>query len=257
MLRNWGLAGSLVALLVAGLSGQSTERPNRFELFNDCKPMTLEIPSMSSDMLDLGISEADIQAAIESRLRAARVHASVAPASLHITVGRYAIQLDYSKPVQDLASGETKTISTYVNAVAVSDGTAAGVVSELATLVEKFLADYLRINASACSLASPEGEYPLFSVGGATQGPRMIYKVEPTYTAAARDAGLEGTVVLALEVWEDGQARNIRIVRSLGLGLDERAIEAVMKWRFKPAEREGQPVRVAAEVQIRYRLPLA
>ena len=257
MLRNGALAGLLVALLVAGLRGQSTEGPNRFELFNDCKPMTLEVASVSSDMLDLGITEANVRAAIESRLRAARVHSSVAPASLHIAVGRYAIKLAYRKPLQDFASGETKTITTYVNAVAVRDGTAVGVVSELSTLLENFLADYLRINGSACSLASPEGEYPLSSVGGATQGPRLIYKVEPTYTAAARDAGLEGTVVLALEIWEDGQARNIRIVCSLGLGLDERAIEAVLKWRFEPAEKEGKPFRVAAEVQISFRLDLA
>ena len=93
--------------------------------------------------------------------------------------------------------------------------------------------------------------------GDKSQGvtsPRLLYKIEPEYSEEARKAGLEGTVVLAIEVWEDGMAHNIRVVKSLGLGLDEEAIDAVRKWRFQPGMKDGKPVRVAAQVHVSFRL---
>ena len=58
--------------------------------------------------------------------------------------------------------------------------------------------------------------------------------MEPEYSEEARKAKYQGTVLLYIEVDTDGRATNIRVVRSLGLGLDEKAIEAVKKWKFKP-----------------------
>ncbi len=60
--------------------------------------------------------------------------------------------------------------------------------------------------------------------------------------------------MLAVEVWEDGMAHNIRILRSLGLGLDEKAAEAVKRWKFTPGTKDGKPVRVAAQIQVSFRL---
>jgi TonB family protein len=94
----------------------------------------------------------------------------------------------------------------------------------------------------------------VFRVGGGVSEPRLIYKVEPEYSEEARKAKYAGTVVLAVEVWPDGQAHNIRVVRSMGLGLDEKAIEAVEKWKFAPGLKEGKPVRVAATIQVNFRL---
>ena len=90
-------------------------------------------------------------------------------------------------------------------------------------------------------------------IGGATS-PRLLSKVEPDYSEEARDAKLQGTVMLAVEVWEDGVAHNIRVVRSLGLGLDEKAVEAARKWRFLPGMKDGKPVRVAAQIHMSFRL---
>ena len=85
-------------------------------------------------------------------------------------------------------------------------------------------------------------------------GPRVIRKVEPDYTEKARKAKLQGVVWLALEVWVDGKAHNIRVMRGLGMGLDEKAIEAVEQWVFEPGRKNGQPVKVAAQTQTSFRL---
>jgi TonB family protein len=70
----------------------------------------------------------------------------------------------------------------------------------------------------------------------------LIHKVEPDYTAEARNAKYQGTVLLYVEIDPTGTAQNIRVQRSLGLGLDEKAIEAVKKWRFKAGQKDGRPV---------------
>jgi TonB family protein len=91
-------------------------------------------------------------------------------------------------------------------------------------------------------------------VGGGVSAPALLYKVEPEYSEEARKAKYQGTVTLYVEVDPNGQARNIRVVRSLGLGLDEKAIEAVMKWKFRPGTKDGRPVAVAATIEVNFRL---
>ena len=83
--------------------------------------------------------------------------------------------------------------------------------------------------------------------------PRLIHKVEPEYTPEALEAGLEGAVVLRIEVGTDGAAHDIRVARSLGMGLDEKAVEAVRLWKFEPATRDGKPVAVPATIEINFR----
>ncbi len=94
----------------------------------------------------------------------------------------------------------------------------------------------------------------VFRIGGGVSPPRVLFKVEPEYSEEARKAKYQGTVMLQVEVWEDGIAHNIRIVRSLGLGLDEKAVDAVRRWRFSPGKKDGKPVRVAAQIQVSFRL---
>lgn len=84
--------------------------------------------------------------------------------------------------------------------------------------------------------------------------PTLLHKVEPQYSAEAERAGIEGTVFLYGEVGPDGLAHNLRVVRSIGHGLDEEAIEAVAKWRFRPGEKDGKPVTVAANFEVNFRL---
>ncbi len=94
----------------------------------------------------------------------------------------------------------------------------------------------------------------VFRGGGGVSPPRVIKKVESEYSEEARKAKWQGTVVLAVQVWEDGRAHNIRVVRSLGLGLDENAVHAVRQWRFAPGMKARKPVKVAATIEVNFRL---
>jgi periplasmic protein TonB len=94
----------------------------------------------------------------------------------------------------------------------------------------------------------------VFRAGGGVTAPALIYKVEPEYSEEARKAKFQGTVVLYVEVDPSGRAINPKVIRSLGLGLDEKAIEAVRKWKFKPGYKDGKPVTVAATIEVNFRL---
>ena len=94
----------------------------------------------------------------------------------------------------------------------------------------------------------------VFRVGGGVSAPQLIHRVDPEYSEEARKAKHQGTVELYVEVEPDGKAHKIVVRRSLGLGLDEKAIEAVRMWRFKPAMRDGKAVTVGALVTVHFRL---
>jgi TonB family protein len=91
-------------------------------------------------------------------------------------------------------------------------------------------------------------------VGADVSMPSVLYKIEPHYTEEARQSKYQGTVALYVEVDPSGRARNIRTVRALGLGLDKKAMEAVLQWRFNPGMKDGKPVTVAATIQVNFRL---
>ncbi len=93
-----------------------------------------------------------------------------------------------------------------------------------------------------------------YRVGGGVTAPTLIFKVEPEYSEEARKAKFQGIVLLYVEVNERGLPQNPRVIRALGLGLDEKAIEAVMKWRFRPGLKDGKPVTTQAQVEVNFRL---
>jgi len=93
-----------------------------------------------------------------------------------------------------------------------------------------------------------------FKVGNGVTAPIVLYKKEPEYSEEARKAKYQGTVVLYIEVDPSGRAVNPKVVRSLGLGLDEKALEAVRQWKFKPGYKDGRPVTVAATIEVNFRL---
>jgi len=90
-------------------------------------------------------------------------------------------------------------------------------------------------------------------IGGVT-APSVLFKVEPEYSEDARKAKYQGIVLLYVEIDPSGRATNIRVQRSLGLGLDEKAVEAVKKWRFVPGQKDGKPVPVGATIEVNFRL---
>jgi len=93
-----------------------------------------------------------------------------------------------------------------------------------------------------------------YRVGGGVSAPKALYAPDPEYSEEARKAKYQGTVVLWMVVGSDGRAQQIRIQRSLGMGLDEKAIEAVRQWKFEPAKLNGQAVPVQINVEVNFRL---
>jgi TonB family protein len=94
----------------------------------------------------------------------------------------------------------------------------------------------------------------VFRVGGGVSAPRAVFSPDPEYSEEARKAKYQGTCVLWLVVGPDGRPRDIRVSRTLGLGLDEKAIEAVKQWKFEPAMKDGRPVAVQINVEVTFHL---
>lgn len=91
-------------------------------------------------------------------------------------------------------------------------------------------------------------------LAGGVSAPRAIYTPDPEYSERARKVGYRGTCVMRIVVDANGIPQDIRVTRPLGMGLDEKAMEAVRQWRFKPAMKDGAPVAVAINVEISFRL---
>ncbi len=94
----------------------------------------------------------------------------------------------------------------------------------------------------------------VYRVGGGVSAPRVIYAPDPEFSEEARKAKYQGTVVLWIVVGPDGRIHDVRLQRSLGMGLDEKAIEAIQRWKFEPARRDGKPVAVQVNVEVNFRL---
>jgi periplasmic protein TonB len=94
----------------------------------------------------------------------------------------------------------------------------------------------------------------VFRPGNGVSAPRPISTPDPEYTDEARKAKYQGTCVLWMIVGPDGKPRDIKVARTLGLGLDEKATEAVKQWKFEPAMKDGQPVAVQINVEVSFRL---
>ena len=84
--------------------------------------------------------------------------------------------------------------------------------------------------------------------------PVAKFAPDPDYSEEARKAKYQGTVILAAIIGADGKPRNLKVIRSLGMGLDEKAIEKVRTWLFEPGKKDGQPVAVAMNIEVNFNL---
>jgi periplasmic protein TonB len=100
--------------------------------------------------------------------------------------------------------------------------------------------------------AGPSGIYPAGKMGVTV--PQAIYSPEPGFSDEARKAKQQGIVGLLVVVGKDGRTYDIRVRQSLGMGLDEKAMEAVSQWRFKPATLNGQAVATQIAVEVDFHL---
>jgi TonB family protein len=90
--------------------------------------------------------------------------------------------------------------------------------------------------------------------GSGIEPPRLLREVKADYTEDARQRSISGEVVMEIVVRRDGSVGDVRILRGLGGGLNERAVQAVRQWRFAPAQRLGAPVDVIVEVGVEFKL---
>jgi TonB family protein len=86
------------------------------------------------------------------------------------------------------------------------------------------------------------------------RAPVVLRRVSPEHSAAARRARIEGTVVLYIEIGTDGRPRDIRVIKPLGYGLDEKAVEAVRRWRFRPGVMDNRRVATRSTIEVTFRL---
>lgn len=112
-------------------------------------------------------------------------------------------------------------------------------------------------NGGCCKGIGDDDGAPGIDGGGARHPivpPKLIYKIEPEFSEEARKAKYQGTVVLTIEVDTNGKPSRFAIVSGLGLGLDQKAIDAVAQWRFRPAFRDGKPIATSARIEVNFRL---
>jgi TonB family protein len=94
----------------------------------------------------------------------------------------------------------------------------------------------------------------LMSVGGGVSAPQPIRTVQPEFTEEARRAGFQGSVSIKLIVDSQGNPQDIRVMSHLGMGLEDKAVEAVRQYKFKPAMFQGHPVAVEILLDVAFRL---
>lgn len=110
------------------------------------------------------------------------------------------------------------------------------------------------ILAPAATDADTQLAGEVFRVGGAITAPRLISGPPAEYGEEARQAKYQGTCILGVIVGSDGRPRHISVVRSIGKGLDQKAIEAVQKWEFQPGTKDGKPVAVHVDIEVKFQL---
>ncbi len=96
--------------------------------------------------------------------------------------------------------------------------------------------------------------HPVPRLGKGITPPKAVSAPNPPFSEEARSAKYQGTTLLAIAVGKTGQVRRIRIVRPLGMGLDQKAVEAVSTWQFRPATKDGEPIDVEVQVEVDFHL---
>ena len=114
--------------------------------------------------------------------------------------------------------------------------------------------NYNLSNSTQCPSAQNGGGDPEpRKIGGSVSAPVVLSAVAPQYSAEAKAANVSGTVVVSLVVDEQGTPNHVRIVRGIGYGLDEKAMQAVERYHFKPAMENGTPVAVALNIEVQFK----
>ena len=117
------------------------------------------------------------------------------------------------------------------------------------------------ITLVSCLVAGPAGAYaaqapegPVYKVGDGVSAPVVVKEVKPQYTAKAKDARIQGTVLLECVVETDGRVGDVKVAKSLDEDLDLEAIKAARQWTFEPGKKDGKAVRVQISLEMTFSL---
>lgn len=94
----------------------------------------------------------------------------------------------------------------------------------------------------------------VYQVGGGVSAPRVVSQVEAEFSEEARKAKLSGNVLIDMYVDSRGNPTRVKVIRGLGMGLDEKAVEAVQQWKFQPAMKDGKPVTVELTIEVGFHI---
>lgn len=94
----------------------------------------------------------------------------------------------------------------------------------------------------------------VYHVGGGVSNPVLVYAPDPEFSDEARRAKYQGVCVVGLIVDVTGNPQHVHIVRALGMGLDEKAMEAVRQYKFRPAQFKGKSVAVEVNIEVNFRI---
>ena len=92
-------------------------------------------------------------------------------------------------------------------------------------------------------------------VGGDVLAPKLVKSVEPVYTEIARRARIQGVVIVEAVITRKGRVTQVRVLKSLPMGLDKSAIDAVQQYQYEPATLKGREVAVYYNITVRFTLP--
>ena len=93
-----------------------------------------------------------------------------------------------------------------------------------------------------------------YRAGGGVSQPQLVFAPDPEFSDEARRAKFQGVCVVAVVVDEKGNPQRIRVIRHLGMGLDQKALDAVRQYKFKPAKLQGKPVPVEVDIEVTFRI---
>jgi TonB family protein len=122
------------------------------------------------------------------------------------------------------------------------------VILMLGSVTGSAMAQAKAVPAKAAQAAQPAVE--AVSLTDDITPPKLREVATPEYTAEAKKKKIEGSVTLLIVVDKKGEETNAKVIKGLGYGLDENAVVAVKEWRYKPAEKDGEPIAVKMEVSV-------
>jgi TonB family protein len=102
-------------------------------------------------------------------------------------------------------------------------------------------------------VVQPDADHPA-RIGGPITPPEVTFSVKPQIPESARQAKFHGTVKVYCWVDENGNPSHVRVVNGVGMGLDEKAVEAVRQYKFKPATQNGKPVKVDLYIDVNFQI---